>query len=81
MRLQIDGDDPATFREQRQHLSEHLDLADAPVQQDQGLAFAVDLVVHLETVHRSVFARVPGHDSLRFKLWISWTTSVRSSSN
>jgi hypothetical protein len=40
MCLQIDGDDPATFREQRQDLAEHLDRADASVKQDQGLAFA-----------------------------------------
>jgi hypothetical protein len=32
--LQIDGDDLPAFREQRQHLAEHLDRADTAVEQD-----------------------------------------------
>src|SRR5215211_6719648 len=81
MRLQIHGDDPATFCQQGQHLSEHLDSADTAVQQDQGLAFAVYLIVKVETVHRGVFTRVLVHDSLLSKPSISWATSDRSSSN
>ena len=50
MWLQIDTDDPATFCQQRQNLSEHLDSPHAAVQQDQWLAFAVNLVLHLEAI-------------------------------
>src|SRR5215208_932047 len=81
MRPQIHGDDPATFCQQGQHLSEHLEGADSAVQQDQGLAFAVYLIGKVETVHRGVFTRVLVHDSLLSKPSISWATSDRSSSN
>jgi hypothetical protein len=67
--------------QERQHLSEHLDSPDTAVQQDQGFAFAVNLIVHIETVHPSVFTRVLVQDSLVSKLSISWATSDRSSSN
>ena len=56
MCLQIDTDDPATFCQQRQNLSEHLDSPHAAVQQDQWLAFAVNLVLHLEAIDPCVIA-------------------------
>jgi hypothetical protein len=50
--LQIDGDNLPAFCEQQQDLAEHLDRASAAMQQDQRLAYAVDLVVHAEAVHQ-----------------------------
>jgi len=54
MGLQIGGDDLPPFCEQRENFAEHLDRADAAMQQDQRFPGAVDLVVHLETVHLGV---------------------------
>jgi hypothetical protein len=81
MRLQIDTDNLPAFRELRQDLAEHLDRAETPVQQDQRFPLAMDLVVKLEPVHRSVVACVLVHDSLPTILSMSWATSDRSSSN
>ena len=47
-------DDLPIFRDQRQGLAEHLDRADAAMQQDQRIAAAVDLVLHPETVHLGI---------------------------
>ena len=44
--LKVHAYDLPFLREQRQDFTEHLDGADAAVQQNQGLAFAVNLVVH-----------------------------------
>jgi hypothetical protein len=52
--LEVHAYDLPVSSEQRQYLAEHLDRADTAVKQDQGLPFAVNLIVHLEAVHRGV---------------------------
>jgi hypothetical protein len=42
--------------QQRQDLAEHLDGADAAMQQHQGFAGAVNLIVYAEAIHGSVIA-------------------------
>src|SRR3712207_3307493 len=64
MGLQIYSNDLPAFCEQPQDLPEHLDRADATMQQDKRPAGAVDLVIHLETVHGSVSARPSGRDAV-----------------
>jgi hypothetical protein len=54
--LQVGGYDLPALREQRQDLAEHLDRADAAVEQDQWFSGTVDLVVHLEAVHVGIVA-------------------------
>jgi hypothetical protein len=51
---EVDSDDPPALCKQRQDLAEHLDRADAAVQQDQRLPGTVDLVVRVEAVHIGV---------------------------
>ncbi len=52
--LQIDSDDLPVLGEGRQQFAEHLDRANAAMQQDQRLSGAVDLIVQMEAVHGSV---------------------------
>jgi len=52
--LQIDGDNPPVLGEGWQHFAEHLDRADATMQQDERFSGAMDLVVQLQAVNLCV---------------------------
>jgi hypothetical protein len=52
--LQINSNHPPGLREQRQDLAEHFGRAQPAVQQDQRFSGAVDFVIEVEAVHRSV---------------------------
>jgi len=50
MRLKVDPDDPSPGGEQFHVRPEHLDRAEAAVQEDERLAFTDDLIAELDTV-------------------------------
>ena len=54
--LHVDGDDLPRSGKGREVLAEAVAGGDAAVEQDQGIAIAMDLVVELETVHGRVVA-------------------------
>jgi hypothetical protein len=57
MPLQFDRDDPPGLGQGRHNLSHSVDRHIGTVKQNQRFSGAVDLVIHLETVHGSVAAR------------------------
>ena len=54
MGLQIDTDDLAAFRQERQVLPKHFDCGDATVEQDERFTPALDLVVQVQTIDRRI---------------------------
>ena len=54
VRLQIDRDDLARFREQGHEITEHRHRSQTAMQQDERLTRALDLVVQLEPIHGGV---------------------------
>ena len=61
MRLEVDPNDPTCNGEELHVGAEHLDRPEAPVQEDERLAFTDDLVAELDLVDSGNAGRIRRH--------------------